>query len=773
VLDAPAPPLVSVSPARDRAILAEPIRYPGVAELARPMLRLAGLRISPANNAPHTGPRLQNLRIKSIADGKEVPITSPADARLNLPVWSPDGKMFFFTATADRTVQLWVGNASTGAARQIPAVRLNTVVGPGCTWMPDAKKLLCWTVPALRGKAPEKNPAPSGPNVQESYGRAADLRTFQDLLQNPYDEAIFEYYLATQLALVDTGTGRVTSIGKPDLIVTADPAPDGKHLRIHRTHKPYSYILTIFAFPEEIEVWDTAGKLVHKVASIPIQDNLPNGGVQTGPRNVNWRPTDPATLVWVEALDGGDPKNKVAHRDKVMWQKAPFKDPPAELLKTEHRYAGIQWGEAGNLAILREFDRDKNWSRTWFLNPNHPEAAPRLVWEMSINERYKNPGTPSTRRLPSGHFAVRQHGEHIFLAGAGATPEGDRPFLDRFSTSTLQAERLFRSGEKGYEAVSAILSDDGSKFLTRYESPTEPPNFYLRTAGSDARQAFTSYSDPHPQLQQIKKQLVKYKRADGVDLSFTMYLPPDYKPGERRPAVVWAYPLEYTDPGVAGQVSASPNRFNTFTGISHLFFALAGYVVLDDATMPVVGNPETVNNTYVEQIVSSARACIDMAAELGFVDPTRVGVGGHSYGAFMTANLLAHSDLFRAGIARSGAYNRTLTPFGFQSERRTIWQATEMYIKISPFMHAHKIKEPVLLIHGEADNNSGTFPIQSERMYQAIRGNGGNVRYVTLPHESHGYAARESVEHTLWEMLNWFEKHVKNAESQQRAASQP
>lgn len=129
----------------------------------------------------------------------------------------------------------------------------------------------------------------------------------------------------------------------------------------------------------------------------------------------------------------------------------------------------------------------------------------------------------------------------------------------------------------------------------------------------------------------------------------------------------------------------------------------------------------------------------------------------------MTANLLAHSDLFRAGIARSGAYNRTLTPFGFQSERRTFWEAPEMYAKVSPFWYADKIKEPILLIHGEADNNQGTFPIQSERMFAAIRGNGGTARLVMLPLEAHGYAAKESTEHTLFEMVQWFDKWVKNA----------
>jgi dipeptidyl aminopeptidase/acylaminoacyl peptidase len=385
--------------------------------------------------------------------------------------------------------------------------------------------------------------------------------------------------------------------------------------------------------------------------------------------------------------------------------------------------------------------------------------------------RYNDPGSPLMRQLPNGRRVFMQSGNHIFLSGNGASPEGDRPFLDRFDLTTRTSERLFRCDEKSYESFVTFLSEDGSRFITRYETQTEPPNYYIRSAGSSSKQALTSFTDPAPQLRGISKQLVRYKRADGVDLSFTLYLPPGYKPGTPLPTVVWAYPREFEDADAAGLVTGSQHRFTMISGMSHLFFALLGYAILDNATMPVVGNIRVVNDTYLDQIISSSKAAIDKAVEMGVTDRNRVGVGGHSYGAFMTGNLLAHSDLFRAGIARSGAYNRTLTPFGFQSERRTIWQAAETYLKMSPFMYADKIKEPILLIHGEVDDNSGTFPIQSERMYQAIKGNGGNVRYVTLPHEAHGYAARESIEHTLYEMISWFEKHVKNAHDMPAAAT--
>jgi dipeptidyl aminopeptidase/acylaminoacyl peptidase len=592
------------------------------------------------------------------------------------------------------------------------------------------------------------------------------VRTYQDLLRTPYDEALFEYYARAQLALVEIAEGRLTRIGSPDLFRTVEPSPNGQYLLVARVHRPYSYMVPHTAFPAEVEVWDRSGRRIHTLASLPLQEHVPIEGVPTGPREYAWRPTEPATLVWVEALDDGDPRRRVPYRDRLLMLKAPFTDSPVEVMKLEHRFAGIQWGETGGWALVRDYDRNRRWRRTFLITPDDPTREPRLIWSLNVQDRYNDPGTPVLRTLPNGQRVIQQDGDWIFLIGAGASPEGERPFLDRFHLKTLTTERLFRCDERSYETVIALLRDDGTEVLTRRETPTDPPNYYVRTVGpgrATAPRALTRFSDPTPQLRRIKKQLVTYRRDDGVQLSFTLYLPPDYKEGTRLPTVVWAYPIEFTDPTVAGQVTGSPHRFLTIQGPSPLFFVLAGYAVLDNVAMPVVGDPETVNNTFLEQIIMNARAAIRTAVEMGVTDPDRVGVAGHSYGAFMTANLLAHSDLFRAGIARSGAYNRTLTPFGFQNERRTLWEAPDLYIKVSPLMAANKINEPLLLIHGEADNNPGTFPIQSERLYHAIRGNGGTVRLVMLPHESHGYVARESVEHVLYEMLAWFDKYVKNA----------
>ena len=762
VLDAPANPFISVSPVKDRLLLATPVRYPSIAELAEPMLRLAGLRINPKTNGPHrASARITALTLKTIADGRETKVVLPPNANLGMLQWSHDGKQFAVMNTTANGIELWIGDAATGKLRKLPGVTVNAAYGDAMQWMPDSRTMLVQTVVAGRGPAPVAPTVPTGPNVQENFGKATPAMTYQDLLKNAHDENLFDYYATSQPVLINTASGKMTPLGKPAVYDSVESSPDGSHFLVVTNHRPYSYLHTANSFPKEVEVWDRGGKMIYKLASLPLADQVPIEGVPTGPRNYNWRPTEPATLVWVEALDGGDMKKKAAQRDIVKTLKAPFTGQPAELIKTEHRFAGMTWGEKEGLVFVRDYDRNRRWSRTFMLNADNPGSEVKVIWDRSIQDRYNDPGNPVMKRLPNGRSVMHKNGDEIFLSGQGATPKGDRPFLSRFNLKTLKSEQIFRCDDQSYESFMTLLADDGSRFITSYETQTTPPNLFIRAAGSDGKQALTNFPDPTPQLRGVKKQLVRYKRKDGVDLSFTLYLPPDYKEGTPLPTVVWAYPIEFSDASMAGQVSGSDNRFTTFGGMSHLFFTLLGYAVLDGATMPVIGDPETMNNTYVEQIVASAEAAINKAVEMGVTDRNRVGVGGHSYGAFMTANLLAHSDLFKAGVARSGAYNRTLTPFGFQSERRTFWEAPDMYSKVSPFMHAHKIKEPILLIHGEADNNTGTHPIQSDRMYQALKGNGGNVRYVTLPLEAHGYAARESLEHTLWEMITWMDKYVK------------
>ena len=768
VLNAPAIPSTSVSPARDRIALLEPLRYPPISELAEPMLRLAGTRVNPKTNAAHRQAYSVKLTFKNIADGKEVPVALPAGAKIVSPQWSPDGKYLAAGNVTPAGVELLIIETATGKVNRVKNVFVNTAFG-SFGWE-DSQRILANLVPAKRGPAPTyQDVVPNEPSIQETAGgRSGQISTFQDLLKSPNDEKLYDYYATSQLAVIDPA-GKVREIGSPAIYESASFSPDGKYIFVSRIQRPYSYLFPDFRFPKKYEVWDASGKLVKHLLDTPLIDNIPAQGVQTGPRGYGWIPTEPATLIWTEALDNGDPNKKVSHRDKLVTLAAPFNGSPNDLLKLEHRFQGRFFGELDGMMMFADFDRDKRRRRLFVTDYRNPSNV-KLISDLNASDRYGAIGNPVMKTLPNGQTVVRQSGDSIFLTGPGASPQGDRPFFRKMNLKTLETEELFRSGTEEYEAFVAMMDDEGTSFITRRESVTEPPNLVLRqycppgrVCTAMAYRNITDFKDNTPQLRDIKKQLVRYKRADGVDLSFTLYLPPGYKEGTRLPTVVWAYPLEFTDASTAGQVSGSTNRFTQIGGTSHLFFLLQGYAVLDDATMPVVGDPLTVNDTFVKQIVDSAKAAIDKGVELGVVDPERVGVGGHSYGAFMTGNLLAHSDLFRAGIARSGAYNRTLTPFGFQSERRSFWEAPEMYARVSPFWYANKINEPILLIHGEADNNQGTYPMQSERMFAAIRGNGGTARLVMLPLESHGYAARESVEHTLYEMISWFDKHVKNA----------
>jgi dipeptidyl aminopeptidase/acylaminoacyl peptidase len=757
------------------AVLERP-SMPPIAELAQPMLRIAGVRINPKTNGLHRAIRYRSLTIKNPADGVERKVTLPTNPAIGWVGFSPDSVRFAFTHTRDTGIELWVGDATTGVARAITPAQLNNALGStqapsACKWVGQGTSLLCAFIVSTRGAAPASPAVPAGPNIQENRGVPAPVRTYQDLLTSAYDEALFEYYATSQLALVDATSGARTPVGRPAIFTMFAPSPDGNFVLIARAKRPFSWLVPYDDFPTLVEVWDRKGSSVKQIADLPVADTVPNGGVLPGPRAWRWQPTAPATVAWIEALDGGDPRTNVPQRDKLMVLSAPFSEAPVELARTEWRAAGPAWTDAGVL-MLTENDRKTRMTRTWIVD--RPGETPRKLWERSQEDSYANPGTPLRRVLGSGADAVRQVGDAIYLSGVGSTPDGDRPFLDRLDLRSGQKQRLFQSEDQSYETVVGLITTDAARVVTRRETRGDPPNAYTRDLKANERVALTSYPDPAPALKGAKAEMVTYQRKDGVQLRATIYTPPGWTPAQGKlPALLWAYPREFTDPRTASQVTGSPFRFTT-PGWStlHLLFLLQGYAVIDDATMPIVGEGETANDSYVDQLVSSAQAAVDKAAAMGIVDPERVVVGGHSYGGFMTANLLAHSDIFRAGIARSGAYNRTLTPFGFQNEQRTFWEVPEVYMRMSPFAFAHKIKEPVLLIHGEADDNSGTFPIQSERFYVALKGHGATVRYVTLPYEAHGYQARESVLHTVAEMLNWADQWAKNAKPR-TTTSQP
>ncbi|HJN42917.1 MAG: prolyl oligopeptidase [Acidobacteria bacterium] len=756
ILDAPRSPQVVVSPKGDTVALLSRPAMPSIAELAEPMLRLAGYRLNPRTNGPHTAAGITRITLKRISDGEEQAFDAPRETSLGRVEFSPDGSRLIFTLTRYNGIEVWMMETATGAARPLSDASINAAWGDPCDWLDENATVVCTFKASARGAPATAPDVPAAPNIQEHLGSAAPIRTYQDLLQNAHDEALFEYYFTSQVATIEIATGRRTPIGRPGLYQQVSASPSGQYFLIVEVERPFSWLVTARSFPKDVTIRNGSGEIVAQVARLPLADAVPIGGVPTGPRSYVWNPTEPHTLVWVEAQDGGDPRRSVPHRDQVFSHMAPFNGEPNELALTEFRYGGITWTEDGT-ALLTENDRPSRWTRTWVLAAG---AEPRRLWDRSSEDRYANPGGPITAPRPGGRV-IRQTGNAIHLTGTGASPNGDRPFLDRLDLRSFETERLFQSADDAYEVVAAVLSDDGRSVLTRRETRVEPPNYYVRDTAGGSIRTITSFPDPAPQLTGISKELVTYERADGVQLSGTLYMPPGYREGERVPMVMWAYPREFVDPQLAGQVTGSDNRFTAIRGASHLLLLTQGFAIFDGPTMPIVGKGETANDTYLEQLVASAQAAVDKVVDMGVTDRDTIGVGGHSYGAFMTANLLAHSDLFQMGIARSGAYNRSLTPFGFQNERRTFWEATDIYAAMSPFFHADKINEPILLTHGEADNNSGTFPIQSARMYMALKGHGATVRYVTLPHESHGYAARESVLHTVAEMLNWANTYVK------------
>ena len=761
IIDAPEAPFVIVSPTGKALMMVEYRSNPSIEFVSQPFLRLAGTRINPRTASTRRVTQYTGIVIRSLESQMEVRIRLPKDSNIDVPVWSNDGTSIAFTRDAPGGLELWFADASSGDARRLGGFLVHDVLNDAFQWMSDNRTLLVSMIPSNRSIAPESPSVPPGPNVDESYGKTSKPPTYQDLLRTPHDEDLFEFYATSQLTAVDTRSGATSPIGQAGMFLSSQFSPDGRYIAVVRLTRPFSYRVTYSEFARSCEIWDAKGTLVRTIAELPIADDVPTQGVPKGPRSGRWQELRDARYLWVEALDDGDPLKKVPYRDKLLALDAPFTGPPTELLKIQHRFSGLDQLAVKDLVALREYDRDRRWQTLSLVSLSKP-ADRQVLFDLSVNDAYGNPGFPVYRTSPSGRRTVIQEGDWIFMAGTGATPKGDRPFLRQFNVKSKETREVFRSSESGYETFVAFAGGRQDRIITRSEDPKSPPNYYLTDVRSKTRTALTSFPDPAPQLTGLKKQLLTYSRSDGVQLSGTLYLPPSYRPGTRLPLVVWAYPLEYTDPSTAGQVRGSPNRFTFFRGTSPLFYVTQGYALLMDATMPVVGDPETVNNTFVQQIVASAKAAIDTLDVMGVADRSRVLVSGHSYGAFMTANLLAHSDLFAAGIARSGAYNRTLTPFGFQSERRSFWEAPETYFTVSPFMHADKINEPILLIHGEADNNSGTFPIQSERMFQAIKGNGGSVRLVMLPSESHGYSARESVLHVLAESLEWADKYVKN-----------
>ncbi len=773
MVDAQLIPQTLVSPNNDWIVLMDRPALPSVNELAQPELRLAGLRINPRSNDLSRTNNATGMRLVKIADRIERIVTGlPGGARIGDVLWSPDGKRIAMTVVRETSIELMVMDVTNGFhVKRVTDRPLNGVMGRAFSWFGDSKSLLVALIPHGRGAPPKVPLGASGPSILENMGKRNVARTYQNLLKSTHDEALFDYYAAADVSRVWLD-GKIAQIAT-GVVRGFAASPDGQYAMVQTIKRPYSYNVPVSRFPVKTEIRDALeaniGGLVRVLSETPLTEDeeLDADAVQKGPRQYSWRSDANATITWAQAIE----MRKNGLGDYLFMLVSPFDGEPVLLEKMELRYQSILWGN-DNVALLTEASRKSRKSVTWRVYPGEPTRNAVKFFERSLEDRYNDPGTPVTETNPRGYrvLDLSHDGRAIYLSGTGASPEGDRPFVDRLELESRETRRLFRSEAPYYDAPMAVIDDSVNasaiKLLLQRESAADAPNMYLRDLNSGKMQQLTKFATPKNPLANVTREIIKYKRRDGLDLSATLYLPAGFKRGdEPLPLLMWAYPREFRSADAAGQFSGSPYRYVRPSFSGPLPFLTQGYAVLDNPAMPIVAeNGKEPNDNYLPQLIASAEAAIDEVVRRGVADRSKIAVGGHSYGAFMVANLLAHTKLFAAGIAESGAYNRTLTPFGFQAEDRTYWKARDVYSQMSPFNYADQIKTPLLLIHGEADSNTGTFPVQSERFYQAIRGMGGTARLVMLPYEDHGYRGRESVLHRLWEEHRWLEKFVKTGD---------
>ncbi|KAG1675325.1 hypothetical protein FOA52_015999 [Chlamydomonas sp. UWO 241] len=803
--------------------LTRPPSLPPVFEMCRPELKLAGMRIDPEM---FSRSKMGYTLDMAIVDSKMVVPAPPEATRplvgypkgswLNYVSWSPDSKHIAFSVRSPggpgdpprSPCELWVADAASGQCRQLlasPQFGLSSVF-ESYSWLDDDTIIAAVLPTEDTRPAPLRPTSPMGPKVQDnSTGKMSQNRTYPDLLKDEHDAALFEHYCTSRLVAVNVASGEMSVVGEPRVYIDVDPSPDGRFILVSWLERPWSYTVPCGRFPRRTQLWDSTGRLVREMAALPLAEDIPIAfnSCRKGPRGIEWRDDKPAEMAWIEAQDGGDPGVEVSPRD-IMYV-LPADDcvaaaggtPPTPriLATTDLRCGGMAWCDDG-LALVYESWWKTRRSVVTRVAPGDPSRASSVLFDRNYEDVYSDPGSPLTRRTQWGTYVLaRVDGKDaLLLSGAGASETGSRPFLDLMELGEMGSKaprtpnrRLWQSSDGVLESLGSIMSDgdptkdiqlDGLQVMLSRESAKEPPQTFLKVFGKDGvtteERQVTKYPHPYPQLRDMTREVLRYPRSDGVMLTATLYLPPGYDKARDGPlpCILWAYPREFKNKDAAGQNTRSPSAFPSIGAMSPTLWVARGYAVLDGPTIPIVAEgDEEPNDTFMEQLVDGAKAVIDECERRGVVDPKRMSVGGHSYGAFMAANLLAHSSLFACGVARSGAYNRTLTPFGFQAEERTLWQAPDVYSKMSPYNAAdkikripynaaYKIKTPLLLVHGEEDNNPGTFPMQSERLYAALKGHGAPSRLVILPFESHSYRARENVLHCLYEQDQWFERYA-------------
>lgn len=763
-------PSVNIDSKKQYLLLSYRSTYKSLDDLNQEEMRLGGLRINPITNISSTVTYINNLKLRKVTDKVEQQVAGlPENAKIANISWSPNEKKIAFTNTTNLGVELWVIDVATAMAKKLTIDNLNANLGNPFNWMNDNETLLVKVLPKNRpALIDSKKDLPKGPIVSVSDGSISQNRTYQDLLKNKTDETNFETLITSELYKI-TLSGNSMLFKPSDMYINESFSPDGNYLMLTTIQKPFSYIVPLSRFPQKTIVYDANGNSVKTVNEVPLTEIMPKGfsSVRKGKRNMTWRADKPASLSYVVALDDGDQANKVDYRDEIFSWNAPFTENATSILKTQQRFNGVTWGNE-TTAIAYDSWYDTRNTKTYLFNPSNANQTPKIIFDRNSQDIYSDPGDFETKRNQYNRYVLAIENGNSFLIGNGFTKEGQFPFIDEFNLETFKTKRLYTSTYKDKKEDLLSINDfKNSDVLVMIQSKNEYPNYYFRNLKSKNKLTqITNFKNPFESIKNTYKEVIKYKRKDGVELSGTLYLPTNYdrvKRTEKLPLLIWAYPEEFKDKNSAGQNNKNPNEFTFPYYGSFVYWVTKGYAVLDDASFPIIGEGKTEpNDTFITQLVDDAEAAINAVDNLGYINRKKVAVGGHSYGAFMTANLLTHSNLFACGIARSGAYNRTLTPFGFQSEQRNYWDVPEIYNSMSPFMNANKMKTPLLLTHGEADNNPGTFTLQTERYFQALKNLGAPVRMVILPKESHGYVAKENILHLLWEQDQFLEKYLKN-----------
>ena len=762
-------PNVSMDSKKEYILFTYRNTYKTLDDLNQEEMRLGGLRINPITNISSSITYTTNLKIRKVTDKTETQVSGlPENARITNISWSPNEKKIAFTNTVSTGVELWVVDVVSASAKKITAANLNANLGSPFNWMKDNETLLVNMLPKNRpALIDSKKDLPKGPTVSTSDGSKSQNRTYPDLLKNKTDETNFETLMTSELYKVSL-SGKADFFKGNDLYAGESFSPDGNYLIVTTIQKPFSYIVPYSRFPLKTVVYDATGKEIKVVNEVPLNEVIPKGfsSVRKGKRSMSWRADKPATLSYVVALDEGDQAKKADFRDELFSWNAPFSTEPVSLLKTQQRFDSVIWGNE-TIAIASDEWYDTRNTKTYLINPSNPNQAPKIISDRNSQDIYSDPGNFETKRNEYNRYVLAIENNNAYLIGDGFTKEGQFPFIDEFNLATQKTKRLYTSTFKDKkEDLLSIEDFKKGDVLVQIQSKNDYPNYYFRNLKSKKITQITNFKNPFESIKNVYKEVIKYKRKDGVDLSGTLYLPDGYdrvKKSVKLPLLIWAYPAEYKDKNSAGQNNKNPNEFTFPYYGSFVYWVTKGYAVLDDASFPIIGEGTTEpNDTFMTQLVDDAAAAIDAVDNLGYINKKKVAIGGHSYGAFMTANLLTHCNLFACGIARSGAYNRTLTPFGFQSEQRNYWDIPTIYNEMSPFMNADKMKTPLLLVHGDADNNPGTFTLQSERYFQALKNLGAPVRLVLLPKEAHSYVAKENILHLLWEQDQFLEKYLKN-----------